>query len=90
MPIISKRRFYTHLLHTLSRRQTELSLLAIWMKLYCTAPPEASDGRTELYRIAKQFQFEVETAGLMSIHVLQREWSLHCMSSARPSIPLRT
>lgn len=41
------------------------------MKLYCTAPPEASNGRTELYRIAKQFYFEVETAGLMSIHVLQ-------------------
>lgn len=71
MPIVSKRRFYTHLLHPLSRRQAELGLLAICMKLYCTAPPEASNGRTELYRIAKQFYFEVETAGLMSIHVLQ-------------------
>jgi hypothetical protein len=41
------------------------------MKLYCTAPPGASGGRTELYGIAKQFHFGVETAGLMSIHVLQ-------------------
>jgi hypothetical protein len=71
MPIISRRRFYTHLLHPLSRRQTELSLLAICMKLYCTTPPEGSDGRTELYRIAKQFHFDVETAGILSIHVLQ-------------------
>ncbi|KAK7419757.1 hypothetical protein QQX98_003129 [Neonectria punicea] len=71
MPIISKRRFHTHLLNPLSRRQTELGLLAICMKLYCTAPPECSDGRTELYMTAKQFHFEVETAGLMSIHVLQ-------------------
>lgn len=71
MPIVSKKRFYTQLLHPLSGRQTELSLLAICMKLYCTAPPNVSDGRTETYRIAKQFHFEIETAGLMSIHVLQ-------------------
>ncbi|KPM34772.1 hypothetical protein AK830_g11802 [Neonectria ditissima] len=71
MPIISKRRFHTHLLNPLSCRQTELSLLAICMKLYCSPPPEYSDGRTELYMIAKQFHFEVETAGLLSIHVLQ-------------------
>jgi hypothetical protein len=71
MAIVSKRRFYMHLLHPMSRRQTELSLLAICMKLYCTVPPVANDGRTDLYRIAKQFHFEVETAGLMSLYVLQ-------------------
>lgn len=72
MPIISRRRFYNNLLNPLSPRRSELSLLALCMQLYITPLPEGcEDGRTAMYRTAKQFYLDVETAGIMSVHVLQ-------------------
>lgn len=74
LPIISKRGFFTYLLNPLTQRRTELSLLALCMKLSCTAPSDADqDGgsRMALYRIAKRFYLEVEIAGVQSIYMLQ-------------------
>ncbi|CAH0056008.1 unnamed protein product [Clonostachys solani] len=71
LPIISKRGFSLHLLNPLARRRTELSLLALCMKLCCTPPDDDAGVATRLYRAAKQFHFEVETAGTLSIHTLQ-------------------
>lgn len=73
-PIVSKQAFFTCLLNPLSQRQTELSLLALCMRLSCTTPSEADEengNKTALYRVAKRYYREVETAGVQSIHVLQ-------------------
>ena len=86
LPIISKRSFFSYLLNPLTRRRTELSLLALCMKLCCTSPDDADANadaglveglvtgereRLRLYRAAKQFHLEVEMAGTLSIHTLQ-------------------
>lgn len=66
-PIISKRRFYLYLLNPLSQRRQELHLLAIAMKL---ATMNTQEFDYKLYNTAKRFLFDLETAGLISIHVL--------------------
>ena len=74
LPIVSKKGFFAYLLNPLARRHTELSLLAICMKLCCTPPPEGNGDANEtakIYRAAKRFHFEAETAGVLSIHTLQ-------------------
>jgi hypothetical protein len=72
MPITSKKRFFIHTLNPLSQRGSERSLLILCMKLCCTSPSdENNDGRSPIYRAAKRFHFEVEAAGVLSIHVLQ-------------------
>jgi hypothetical protein len=68
MPIISKRTFAQNLLHLLSHKKAELFLLILSMKL-CCSPVTAS--RTVLYRVVKQFYFDIESAGVLSIRVLQ-------------------
>ncbi|KAI9147859.1 Transcription factor BOA15 [Paramyrothecium foliicola] len=74
MPIISRKRFFGSLMHPLSPRRCELSLLALCMELYCTAlPEETDDGASELYRLTKQFHHELQAAGIMTIHLLQAE-----------------
>lgn len=73
MPIVAKRVFFTHLLNPLARRQTELNLLAVCM-LLCSNPPNEgghSGAKAVLYQIAKRYYFEVESAGALSIPVLQ-------------------
>ncbi|KAH8807819.1 putative fungal-specific transcription factor [Xylogone sp. PMI_703] len=74
LPIVSKRVFYNCLLNPLAARRTELSLLTLAMKLCCTAPAEEKgEGavKTSLYHAIKRLHYEVESAGLLSIHVLQ-------------------
>ncbi|OIW30534.1 hypothetical protein CONLIGDRAFT_630509 [Coniochaeta ligniaria NRRL 30616] len=72
MPIISKKRFFIHALNPLSQRGPDRSLLILCMKLCCTPPSnDNDDGRSPIYRAAKRFHFEVEAAGVLSIHVLQ-------------------
>ncbi|KAK7750339.1 hypothetical protein SLS62_007747 [Diatrype stigma] len=77
LPIVSKRGFFTYLLNPLTQRRTELSLLTLCMRLCCSAPsPDAngdggSSSRLPLYRIAKRYHHEAETAGVQSIYVLQ-------------------
>lgn len=88
MPIICKKRFYSALLNPLFPRRCELSLLVLCMKLYCTAPPEDSpDARTPLYRLAKGFYLELETAGIMSIHLLQAAVLIACYEIAQAVYP---
>lgn len=74
LPIVSKKGFFAYLLNPFARRQTELSLLAICMKLCCTPPPDGDSdmlAAAHLYRAAKRFHHEAETTGAISIHTLQ-------------------
>jgi hypothetical protein len=74
LPIVSKRVFYTRLLNPLAGRGTELRLLTLSMKLCCSAPAEEEGeiaAETSLYDSVKRFFHEVESAGFLSIHVLQ-------------------
>lgn len=68
MPIISKSRFYQHLLHPLSQRQTELSLLVLSMRLISSSF-SSSDDLT--YQTAKRLYSETVSAGILSIDILQ-------------------
>jgi hypothetical protein len=71
LPIVFKKGFFVSLLNPWTQRQTELSLLALCMKLCNTAPSEDDGSNNFLYRTAKRFHHEVETAGILSTHVLQ-------------------
>jgi hypothetical protein len=72
MPIISKKRFYDHYLSPLSPSQPDLALLFLCMKLISEVLPEnAKNPQTSIYLTAKQFYLVVETAGILSIQVLQ-------------------
>jgi hypothetical protein len=66
--IISRERFYVSLLNPLAKRQAELSLLTLCMKLTCTG---YTDNSTAVYLTAKRFHNELETAGILSVPVLQ-------------------
>lgn len=71
LPIVFKKGFFVSMLSPWTQRQTELSLLTLCMKLCNTAPSEDEGPNNFLYRTAKRFHHEVETAGILSTHVLQ-------------------
>jgi hypothetical protein len=74
MPIISKKAFFAHLLNPLSQRRSELSLLIICMQLYCAPDLNPGTGALDvsaMYHNAKRLHFEMETAGVLSLRVLQ-------------------
>ncbi|UKZ72466.1 hypothetical protein TrVFT333_000095 [Trichoderma virens FT-333] len=68
MPILSKKQFFSNLPNYLTHKKTELCLLVICMKLSSSLTTTA---KTVLYRTAKQFHFEVESSGILSVAVLQ-------------------
>jgi hypothetical protein len=68
MPIISKSRFYQHLLHPLSRQQRELSLLVLCMRLVSSSFSSSDD---VTYQTAKRLHLETTSVGILSVTVLQ-------------------
>lgn len=72
MPIISKKRFYDYCRHPLAPSRADLALLIFCMRLLSKAlARETKCPQTSKYFSAKQFYLEVETAGFLSIQVLQ-------------------
>jgi hypothetical protein len=74
LPIVSKRVFYTRLLNPLASRGTELSILTLSMKLCCSVPADEdveTAAKSSLYDSVKRFHHEIESAGFLSLHVLQ-------------------
>ncbi|KAK4081282.1 transcriptional regulator family: Fungal Specific TF [Trichoderma aggressivum f. europaeum] len=71
-PVIFRKNFFNIALNPLSPRRTEGILLSLCMKLYCMpTAKDGPDGRTALYKATKQFYCEVESAGILSICILQ-------------------
>lgn len=68
MPIVSKQEFYKSLPSRLTTGRSELFLLVLSMKLCCA---RITTPKTELYHAVKQFYFDVEASGVLSVHVLQ-------------------
>lgn len=68
MPIVSKKQFHESLLERLAFRRPETFLLVLAMKL-CSS--RAMVARSMLYRTVKQFYFDVESSGRLSVQVLQ-------------------
>lgn len=68
MPIISKKQFFENLPNRLTQRRSELFLLVLSMKLCCA---RITTPRTDLYHAVKQFYFDMENSGALSIQVLQ-------------------
>ncbi|KAL7904810.1 hypothetical protein GGI35DRAFT_472023 [Trichoderma velutinum] len=74
-PMVSRKRFYEDL-HVPAE---DLSFLLLAMKLMTWRPPSSEDdapvgdqtARTATYRAAKQFSFELEAAGVISLRILQ-------------------
>lgn len=72
MSIISKKRFYDHLLNPLISPRADFALLFLCMKLMNWMPAdEDSSPRTPLYLAAKQYFMEVETAGILTLQAMQ-------------------
>jgi len=70
--ILCKQKFYSQIINPLSQLRTDTALLIISMKLLMWDPSESdSDPKTELYRRAKEFQFDVEASGVGTVHILQ-------------------
>lgn len=73
MPIISKRGFFAHL-NPLSPRRGEINLLIRCMQLICSDTSSVAQGDIDLpkaYQELKKLHFEMETAGVLSLRVLQ-------------------
>jgi hypothetical protein len=68
MPIISKAKFYSHLLHPLSQRHIELSLLVLCMRLICSSSAALQGS---IYRMARRLYSDTVSAGVLSIEILQ-------------------
>lgn len=68
MPIVSKKQFFENLPNRLTQRRSELFLLVLAMKLCCA---RITTPRTDLYHAVKQFYFDMENSGALSIQVLQ-------------------
>lgn len=68
MPIISKQQFQQHLLQRLAFRRAELFLLVLAMKL-CSS--RVTVAKSMLYRTVKQFYFDIESSGRVSVQTLQ-------------------
>ena len=74
MPVISKRRFYDHLLNPLLQPRADVVFLIFCMKLIAWSPLERSDEsrpRTQAYLAAKHFLVEAEVAGMFTVQLLQ-------------------
>ncbi|KAH8817144.1 hypothetical protein F5884DRAFT_896830 [Xylogone sp. PMI_703] len=68
MPIVSKKQFEENLPERLAFRRPETFLLVLAMKL-CSSRVVVA--RSMLYRTVKQFYFDVESSGMLSVQVLQ-------------------
>jgi len=74
MPIISKKRFYDHLMNPLSQPRADAIFLIFCMKLIAWSPLEQaneSKPKTETYLVAKRFLVEAEAAGMFTFQLLQ-------------------
>ena len=72
LPIISKKRFFDHLLNPLFELRADVALLCICMKLVTWSAPDLdTDPETLLYSTAKQYLIDLETAGVFTLQTLQ-------------------
>jgi hypothetical protein len=71
MPLISKVWFYDHLINPLSPPRADVTLLLLSIHLITWVPSVSKDPHTSVYIAAKRFFRELETAGTLSIRVVQ-------------------
>jgi hypothetical protein len=72
MPIISKRRFYQHLLNPLFQLREDAALLLLSIKLITWWPTANSNSaHTALYLASKRYFTELQTAGIFSVQIAQ-------------------
>jgi hypothetical protein len=72
MPIISKKRFYEHLLNPLLQPRTDVAMLCLCMRLITWLPSDSEKSpETTIYLTAKRCFTEAETAGILTIQGLQ-------------------
>jgi Fungal specific transcription factor domain len=72
MPIISKRQFYERHLSPLVAPKPDVLLLCLCMKIFAWVPSRnANDPQTPDYLSAKKLIVEIETAGVLTLQLLQ-------------------
>lgn len=74
MPIVSKYRFYNHLMNPLLEHRSDLTILLFCMRLISWSAAEHADGdkpRTRAYLAAKRLLVDAESAGLLTLQLLQ-------------------
>lgn len=74
MPIVSKFRFYNHLMNPLLEHRSDLTILLFCMRLISWSAVEHADGdkpRTRAYLAAKRLLVDAESAGILSLQILQ-------------------
>lgn len=72
LPIVSKKRFYDHLLNPLFDLRADVALLCLCMKLITSPMIDMdTDPATFLYRTAKQYLIDLEVAGVFTVQTLQ-------------------
>lgn len=74
IPVISKKRFYDHLLNPLSQLRADVILLIFSMKLIAWSPLEPAEQckpKTQAYLAVKRALFEAEVAGIFTVQLLQ-------------------
>ena len=74
MPIVSKYRFYNHLMNPLLEHRSDLTILLFCMRLISWSAVEHADGdkpRTRAYLAAKRLLIDAESAGILTLQILQ-------------------
>ncbi|MCJ1265250.1 hypothetical protein MMC22_005125 [Lobaria immixta] len=74
MPIVSKYRFYNHLMNPLLEHRSDLTILLFCMRLISWSAVEHADGdkpRTRAYLAAKRLLVDAESAGILTLQILQ-------------------
>lgn len=74
MPIVSKYRFYNHLMNPLLEHRSDLTILLFCMRLISWSAVDHADGdkpRTRAYLAAKRLLVDAESAGLLTLPILQ-------------------
>ena len=72
LPIVSKKRFYDHLLNPLFDLRADVALLCLCMRLTTLPTVDLNtDPETLLYGMAKKYLIDLEVAGVFTLQMLQ-------------------
>lgn len=74
MPIVSRYRFYNHLMNPLLEHRSDLTILLFCMRLISWSAVDHADGdkpRTRAYLAAKRLLVDAESAGILTLQILQ-------------------
>ncbi|KAL6819143.1 hypothetical protein V8C40DRAFT_276675 [Trichoderma camerunense] len=72
-PILCRPKFYGNLMHQSTHQESDLVLLLVCMRLLCEPPKSKGYARSPTYCRIKQYFVELESAGVLTVILLQAQ-----------------